>query len=308
MSDFKKQIVNEIHRPAYKNFRRRKVDMVGIGDTYEVDLVEMIPYAKFNRNHKYILTCIDIFSKQAFAVALKTKTGKEVTRAMSTILDAGNIPKNIHLDKGKEFYNTHFRDLMKRYKINMYSTNSIKKASIVERFNRTLKNKMWKKLHYNGSYKWIDMITNLVHEYNNSKHRTIGMKPSQVNKNNERDVLKSSYAYMNKLALKPKYKVGDYIRISKFKGQFEKGYEPNWTTEIFRVHKIQFTYPVTYLLEDHEYNIIQGAFYEQEMQKVKNPDMYLVEKILKKKGNSVYVKWLGFSDKYNEWINKNDVL
>lgn len=308
MEDFKKQIVNEIHRPAYINFRRRKVDMIGIGDTYEVDLVEMIPHAKINRNFKYILTCIDIFSKLAFAIPIKNKSGLEVTKAMKTILSAGNVPRNIHLDKGKEFYNTHFRDLMKQYKINMYSTNSAKKASIIERFNRTLKNKMWKRFHYNGSYKWIDMLEDLISEYNNCKHRTIGMPPSQVNKNNEAEILHSKYMYKNELPLKPKYKTGDYVRISKFKGRFEKGYETNWTTEIFRIKSIQYTHPITYILEDHEHNIIQGAFYEPEIQRVKHPNIYLVEKILKRRGNSVYVKWLGFSDKYNEWIDKNDVL
>lgn len=191
----KKQVVKELFQNARKNFTRRKTEMVGINDTYQIDLVEMIPYAKQNRNFKYILTVIDIFSKYAWAIPIKSKTGKVVTHAMKSILDSGNIPKNIHSDMGKEFYNKEFQALLNNHEINLYSTFSIKKAAIVERFNRTLKSKMWQKLHYNGSYKWIDMLDDLIYTYNHTKHRTIKMTPSNVNKNNEKMLLHSVYMY-----------------------------------------------------------------------------------------------------------------
>lgn len=108
---------------------------------------------------------------------------------MATILNnSNNVPKNIHSDMGKEFFNVHFSNLMKQYAINHYTTFSIKKAAIVERFNRTLKGKMWKRLHYNGSFKWIDLLNDLIDEYNHTKHRVIGMPPSKVSKQNEQEI------------------------------------------------------------------------------------------------------------------------
>lgn len=281
--------------------------MVGIADTYQIDLVEMIPHAKENRNFKYILTVIDIFSKYAWAVPIKSKTGKDVTTAMSTILNAGNVPKNIHSDMGKEFYNTHFRALMHRHKINHYSTFSTMKAAIVERFNRTLKTRMWKEMHYNGTYKWITILPDIVHAYNHSEHRTIKMRPSDVNKRNEKSLLHTVYLYKNELPLKNNFNVGDHVRISKYKNAFEKGYEPQWTTEIFSISKIQRTHPITYFLKDYQGNEIKGAFYEMELQKVLHPDFYLIEKILKKRNNQIYVKWLGFDSSHNSWIDQNNI-
>lgn len=207
--------------------------MVGINDTYQIDLVEMIPYASINRNFKYILTVIDIFSKYAWAVPIKTKTGKEVTSAMASILSAGNVPKNIHSDMGKEFFNVDFKSLMRQHSINHYTTFSTKKAAIVERFNRTLKSNMWRRLHLRGSYKWVDILNDLVYSYNRTKHRTIKMRPLDVNKRSEMKLLKTVYLYNHKLPLEPKFKVGDAVRISKYKNHFQKGYEPQWTSEIF---------------------------------------------------------------------------
>lgn len=151
-------ILEELHKPARRNYLRRKVDMRGINDTLQCNLVEMIPYAKENKNYKYMLTAINIFSKYAWAIPLKTKSGKEVATAMNTILKIITAPRNLHVDMGKEFYNKDFQDLMVRYKINMSSTYSGLKASICECFNRTLKEKMWKQFSLQGNYKWLDIL------------------------------------------------------------------------------------------------------------------------------------------------------
>lgn len=281
--------------------------MGGIGDTYQIDLVEMIPHARINRNFKYILTIIDIFSKFAWAVPIKSKTAKDVTHAMNIVLSLGNVPKNIHSDMGKEFYNTTFQTLMHHHKINHYSTFSTMKAAIIERFNRTLKSKMWQQMHYNGSYIWIDILDNIISTYNHTNHRTIGMKPSEVDKRNEKILLQTVYMYKKEFPLKHKYNVGDFVRISKYKSTFQKGYEPQWTTEIFSVSKVQLTQPITYLLKDYKENEIKGAFYELELQKVKYPNYYLIEKVLRRSGNKLYVKWLGFDNSHNSWINSKNV-
>lgn len=304
----RKEIVDELHRSMRKNFKRRHVVMRGINDLLQADLVEMIPYAKLNRNYKYLLTVIDTFSKYGWAIPIKSKTGQQVANAMETIMRTlRDPPKNIQTDDGKEFFNKYFEKIMKNNGINHYSTFSGLKASIVERFNRTLKNKMWKQFSLQGTYKWLPIVKQLVDQYNNTTHSTIKMKPSQVNRNNEQKLLNTVYNRM-KIFLPGRYKVGDFVRVSKYKKVFEKGYTPNWTTEIFQVQEVRITDPVTYILRDYRGNTLKGGFYEFEIQKVKYPDAYLVEKIIRQDGNKVYVKWLGFDNSHNSYINKNDLI
>jgi Integrase core domain len=304
----KEILVNELHRSARKKFQRRRVIMKGLNDTWQIDLVEMIPYARENKGNKYLLTVIDTFSKFAYAVPVKTKTGLDVTNAMKKVFKLANDhPKNIHSDLGKEFYNKHFKKLMEQHKINFYSTFTAMKASICERWNRTLKNKMWRKFNMQGTHNWIQILPKLVQDYNNTRHSTIKMKPNQVNKSNEKLLLKTVYNRI-KIFKTGKFKVGDFVRISKYKSIFAKGYEPNWTTEIFKISKVQITNPVTYLLQDYRGDGIAGGFYEFELQKVHSPNAYLVEKIIQRRGNQVYVKWLGFDSGHNSWINKKDLL
>ena len=111
-----------------------------------------------------------------------------------------------------------------------------------------------------------------------------------------------------KIAALGKFKLGDSVRVSKYKTIFEKGYTPNWSTEVFKIVKVRQTNPVTYLLEDWRGNPIEGGFYEYELLKAAVPGVYLVEKILRRKDDKVFVKWLGFDKEHNSWINKDDVL
>ena len=304
--DHKRVVVEELHKPARRNYQRRKCDIRGLDETWQADLVEMIPYARENKGHKYMLTVIDIFSKFAWAVPIKSKTGNDVTAAMESVLKQGRVPKNLHTDQGREFYNKNFQDLMKKYKINLYSTYSTLKASICERFNRTLKNKMWVQFSVQDSYKWLDILPELVTAYNNRKHRTIGMKPKDVNTANEKAVLEKFTPHELRKK-KAKFNVGDKIRVSKVKQLFEKGYTANWSTEIFTISRVSATNPVTYHLKDYRDEPIAGSFYEQELLKAKHPDVFLVEKVLKRKGNQVFVKWLGFDNMHNSWIEKSEI-
>lgn len=248
----KLDVVNELHKQVRKKFPRRRVIQKGIDDTWQIDLVEMIPYAKFNKQYKYLLTVIDIFSKYAFAMPVKSKSGTDVTDAMKKIFsNSKRVPKNIHSDQGKEFFNSKFKELMNKNKINHYHTFTDLKASICERFNRTLKNKMWKMFSFNGNYKWITFLDKLVEKYNNTRHSTIKEKPVNVTSKNEKHLLKTVYNHP-KIFLNGKFNINDFVRITKYKGVFAKGYEPNWSTEIFKIYKIRNTNPVTYLLKDFD--------------------------------------------------------
>lgn len=308
----KLQVVNELHRGARKNFPRRSYSMRGINDTFQADLIEMIPYADQNRGYRYILVVIDVFSKRAWAKEMKNKTGEECTRAMTSIFNnnPNNIPRNLHTDEGKEFYNQHFQRLMQKHGINHYNTYSKMKASIIERFNRTILNKLWRQFSLQGSHKWLAHLQPLIDEYNATVHRTIKMQPIEVNKQNEKRLLRTVYKQNRTLDLnkRNKFKVNDYVRISKFKTIFEKGYTPNWSTEIFQIAKVLQTEPTTYHLRDLNESPIKGCFYEHELQKTENHEIYLVEKIIKRKGDKILVKWLGFDDSQSSWINANDFV
>jgi len=307
--EIKRTVVNELHKPARKNFKRRRTIVKGLHDLFQADLVEMIPYSKVNKSFKYILVVINAFSKFAWAKPLKTKNGRDVTKAMRSILILTKPPKNLQTDQGKEFFNADFQKLMKDFNINHYTTYSSVKASIVERLNRTLKGMMWKEFSYRGNYKWTDILEKLVTKYNNTYHKTIGMKPINVNSKNESIILKQSFTKLKTIDPRGlKFKSGDSVRISKFRDLFEKGYTPNWSNEIFKIKKVQMTNPTTYILEDEEKKPILGGFYEKELQKVTYPDVYLVEKVIKRKRNKVLVKWLGLPSSKNSWIDSKNKL
>ena len=277
----KRALVAELLKQARRHYPRRQVDIRDLDDTWQADLVDMSAYAKVNRGYHYLLTVIDNFSKFAWAVPIKTKNGPDVTSAMRSILNQGRQPRRLHVDQGKEFYNAHFKRLMEEYNIRLYSTFSNLKASICERFNRTLKTKMWKEFSFRGTYKWIDILPDLVLSYNTSKHRTIGMKPADVTAANTNRLKKVYQQRLPPRQIKPKFKVGDKVRVSKYKHVFQKGYTPSFTTEIFTIDEVKPTIPITYRLKDYQDQPIQGGFYQEELTAAKYTDVYLIEKVLK---------------------------
>jgi len=132
----------------------------------------------------------------------------------------------------------------------------------------------------------------------------IGMRPVDVTPAVVERLLATVYSAI-KIAGPAKFKVGDLLRVSKYKTVFEKDYTPNWITEVFKIVKVQRTNPVTYLLEDYRGKSIAGVFYEYELHRATHPDIYLVEKVLRRRGNEVYIKWLGFDGSHNSWIHKD---
>lgn len=304
----KKQVIDELHKPARVKFKRRHTIVKGLNDLFQADLVEMIPYASVNKGFRYILMVLDVFSKKLWARPVKRKTGEEVTKAMKEILVEA-VPKNLQTDQGKEFFNKSFKHLMDKYKINHYSTFSSMKASVVERCNRTIKNMMWKEFSLQGNFKWLNMLPEIVSRYNDTKHSTTRFRPSKVTKWHEKRILNTAFSHVKTIdPRKAKFTVGDRVRISKHRQLFKKGYTPSWSNEVFEIKKVQYTNPRTYLLVDDRKNDILGGFYEEELQKVKHPDVYLVEKVLKRSGNKVFVKWLGLDKTHNSWITKNAIV
>ncbi|CAK1580492.1 unnamed protein product [Parnassius mnemosyne] len=170
-------------------------------------------------------------------------------------------------------------------------------------------NMSWNQFENIFNIVWSDTLNNVIYEYNHTYHRTISEIPANVNNKSKKRILQRYLSLVKNDNIKRKLKVGDYVRISKYKGTFEKRYTPNWSTEIFKIRKLQNTIPTTYLIEDTiRGQPILGGFYAQELQKTKNSNIYLVEKVLRRKGNKVLVKWLGLSSTANSWIDKSNKL
>ena len=167
------------------------------------------------------------------------------------------------------------KELLEKNDITPYSTENEEKSSVCERWNRTIKTKMWKQFTVQGNTVYLDM-PKILSQYNNTQHSFIKMTPVEASKKNESTVYFNLYGDMEQLSCKPKFKVGDKVRISKCKRKiFDKGYTPDWTEEIFLVDKNQSTNPVTYRLKE-----IQGSFYEPELLKAKQ-DVFRIEKVIR---------------------------
>lgn len=313
----RKQPTYTLHRQARKNYPSRKYYVNNIDDQWQMDLADMNLIQRQNNNYRYILTCIDILSRYAWARPLKTKQGVEVANAIEDIFNtSGRIPKRIQTDQGKEFYNAAVKKLLEEHNIELFSVKSPKKCALVERWNRTIKTKLWKYFTSRNTYKWLEILPKIVHAYNHSKHRTIKMKPVDVNRDNAMLLWERLYGKeeRNKQTIGD-ITEGDVVRISKAKGQFEKGYLPNWSREEFFIDKINTKFlPSMVTLKDHKGDAIEGNFYEDEIQRIardKDDDVYEVERIVRqqrKDGEIWYlVKWLGYDDSFNSWIRKRDV-
>ena len=180
----------------------------------------------------------------------------------------------------------------------MYSTNNEGKFVVAERFIRTLENKIYITSVSKNVY--THKLDKIVNKYNHTSHSTIKMKPV--------DVKSSTYIDFDKKNNKedPKFKVGDHARISKYKNIFAKGYIPNWSEEVFIITKVKNTLPWTYFISDRKGGELLRMFYEKELQKT-NQKEFRIEKIIKRKSDKLYVKWKGYDNSFNSWIDKKDI-
>lgn len=303
-----KQETYTLHKAAPRSYPRNRVIVGGKDDQFQADLVDLSSLKTFNKGYRYLLTVIDILSKYGFAIPLKTKSGPELKQALIKIFRTGRIPAKLQSDHGTEFLNHIVQNYLKSKKVHFFVTNSETKASVIERFNRTLKNKMYRYFTFKNTWKYIDVLPDLLKSYNSSYHRSIKMKPKDVNKKNESKVWHTLYGNsISRSIARFLFKVGDKVRISKVKKTFEKGYTPNWSREIFIISEQIPRQPPVYRLQDQQDEVLQGVFYEQELQKVqKEDDIYHVEQILKKRKVrrkvEYFVKWRGYPDKFNSWI------
>ena len=218
------------------------------------------------------------------------------------VLNKSDCKSNkIWVDKGSEFYNRSMKSWLAKNNIKMYSTHNEGKFVLAEIFIRTLKNKIYKYITSISKNVYIDKLDDIVNKYNNSYHRAIKIKPINVKGNTYIDFGKENNDK------DPKFQVGDHVRISKHKNIFAKGYTPNWPEEVFVIKKVKNAVPWTYVINDLNGKEIIGTFYEKEQQKT-NQQEFRIEKVIKRKGNKLYVKWKGYDNLFDSWIDKNDVI
>ena len=296
-------LAEELHKPIRRKFNKRRVLVSGVDKIWAADLADMKAFSKYNQGYNFILVVIDIFSKYGWTIPLKNKEGKTVAEELKTIFKERK-PEKMWVDKGKEFYNKDVKDL-----IELYSTENEETSSVVERWIRTMKEKMWKYFTDNNTYIYMDILPDLVNDYNKTRHSSIKMTPVEASKKkNELTVWRNLYPDRLKIHdINPKFSVGDKVRISKKKKTFEKGYITRWTEEIFTITKIKHTSPVTYKIADLNGEEIDGTFYEPELQKT-SQQLFRIEKVIEKGKKKSLVKWKGYSDKFNSWIDDKDIV
>ena len=301
-----------LHKPARRHFKRRQVIVGGMHQQWQADLVDMSKVKRVNNGMTFLLTVIDVFSKVAWCVPMKNKSAASLVKALqSTFVDGW--PQTLQTDDGREFRNKSVQSILRSYDIHHFSThNAETKAAVVERFNRTLKTRMWRYFTKHQTWRYVDVLPNLMRSYNNARHRMIGMAPSQVNAQNQEEVWQRLYGHDGKGV--PKLHVSDRVRVSKYKRTFEKGYETNWSEELFTVHEVHPSDPPVYRLRDDLGEVLEGTFYELELQKVTVPfdKVYRVEAVLKRrtvgKRKEALVKWFGYGSYFNSWIDAKGLV
>ena len=299
----------ELKKPTIQKFPRKKVIVNHINEIHSTDLVDMTQYSKMNRGYKSISSNIDIFSKIAYAYPIKSKKIRDIKPCFEKTFKK-NKPKFIWSDKEPAFLSKEMQQFFKDNNVKIYHTNSHLKAVVIERFNRSLRELMMKEFDKNNNTVYYNILPKLIKIYNNRYHSTIKMKPIEVNKNNEKYIKENIYTY-NKTSKNPEFKIGDLVRVSlKRRDVFDKpSSNIKWSEELFKIYSINKSNVITYKIKDLNDEIIKGIFYERELQKTKNTsDVYIIEKIIKKNKNKYLVKWRNYSDDFNSWIDKDNVV
>lgn len=267
------------HRAVRRRFLRRTYNVNNIDDVWEADLADVRSISTYNDNFTYLLVVIDVLSKYAWVEPLPDKTCFSVSRAFARILAHSNnrIPHQLQTDRGREFTGAPFQQLLQKKNIEFRAArNPDIKAAVVERFNRTLKERMWRYFTHTRNKRYIDVLQKFVSAYNHARHSATRMPPIKVTLENAhiaRENLSRRYAAANREKFKkPKYSVGDVVRISSAKAAFAKGYESGWSRELFKIERISANrQPIVYMLHDLKNEPIDGIFYTEELSKVRLP-------------------------------------
>ena len=308
-----KQDAYTLHRYLRRKFPRNKTVAIGMDSDWQADLADVQRLAKYNDGYKFLLVCVDVLSKYAWVVPVKNKTANEVARGFEQILKQDSRkPWRLYTDKGKEFVGKPFQDMLKQHDIQFLRSESPDvKASIAENFIKSLKIRIWRYFTKKRTNRYVDILPAIVKGLNKRIHCITKRRPIDVNFDNEREVWETLYG-RKESNVKFRFSVGDKVRIARKKTAFEQGYLQNFTKEIFTIIKRLERRPPVYELADWGGEPITGVFYESEMVKVHEGDIYEIDKILRhrtRKGiNECLVSWKGYPSKFNSWIPMSHIV
>jgi hypothetical protein len=314
----KRQDAYTLHKPVVRKFKRNRYIVHNMSVAYEADLMDVQKYKDENDQVSFILILIDIFSKKVWVAPLKSKQTSGVAKALKDIFQRAPIPFRLRADKGLEFKGSSVQNFLATKKIAFSMTeNSEIKCACVERFIRTLRDKLEKYFTHFGVRRYVHVLQELVSGYNNSVHSGTGYAPEAVNIDTAPLVWRNLYSgsgrykALDLFPIKdPKLPDNSDVRLSKSKKRFEKGSTHNWSTEIFKVKKGIKRSPAVYRLEDQMQEEILGTAYDKELQKitVDGSTVFKIREILQTKGKGrnrkVLVAYEGWPDKFNSWLSE----
>jgi len=258
-----------LHNPARKLFRRRLVYIRRMHEQYCMDLKDIQKFAGSNYKKRYLLVVIDGYSKQAWIEAIPNKTGAVVTKALDRIFSrSGVVPSTLQIDEGKEFLNKDLKPYLKRKGIRLFWTRSPLKSVIIERFIRTLFEKIQRYMTHYNTRRFVDVLPKFEKSYNSSYHRSIKRAPFQVTLENQHEVYKRLYPDEYVDYKPPKYKIGTTVVLARKKKTFDKGYTTNYMDTVYKIAKVRHTNPRVYMLETMKGEPIFRSFYEQQIVQV----------------------------------------
>lgn len=314
-----------------RGFKRRRVIVQGIDYQWEADLADVQNLSESNNGIKYLLVIVDVFSRFLWVRPLRDKKAQSIIDAFKDVLNGPRQPKAIRTDKGSEFYNQFLKRYFKEKGIKIFYALNETKANFAERYIQTLKKRLYRYFTHTQKHKYTDILQDMVMSINETPNRSLnGRAPASVNAENESEVRLDAYlvrqksqkkAPMNKKKMSSKrkrveytFKIGDQVRISHLRRQFQRDYDQTFTEEIFVVSRrfVSQGIPI-YKLKDMTDEPIQGSFYASELQKVSKDEQtqWRIEKIVRKRKvrgkPEVLVRWLGWPKKFDSWIPENDV-
>ena len=252
-----------LHKRSIRPTKFRRTWTHAPRDLWQIDLLDLQKFKSENEGYRYLCVIIDCFSRFLWVQPLSNKTSKSIVKALALLIMTER-PKRIMVDQGSEFLNSDVNRMLEAFGPKLYYVYSDKKASIVERVQRTIRLKMGRLFTKNKNNNWIDHINKLAISYNNSYHSSIKMKPAKVSEQDYVRIRLRLYPSIEKVPAK--FQVGQQVRIISYRRAFQKEYEERWTQEIFRIKAIQDTNPITYLLEDLNKESVLGSFYTEELQ------------------------------------------
>ena len=313
-----------LHKNTFKRFPRRRVISPRPKFMASCDLADMRSLSTYNNGISYILVVIDIFSRFLQVAPLKKKDGNTVLNGLRIILDKELFAgiRKLNSDSGREFYNKRVQNYLRNKDIVLYSVHSREiKASIAERVIRTLKGKIYRYMSQKNTFKYLDVLQDIVDSYNNSSHRGLGagQTPAQVHILSDNDEIKLQFDRMYKSDIQSRnitsssLTAGQTVRIadSQRNAVFRRGFTVQNTIEIFRVRKVDKTYyPTVYYLDDLQGENIDGVFYREELIPCTLPEFHSIDVIKTKiiRGKKKYfVKWRGYPETFNSWVDESQI-